>query len=68
MQVFCQDGIRCELDHRSVLPLNPDYTLHRLVIADGCTGSVCWTGDVVMGGFSSTKVMPALRVLAPSES
>jgi hypothetical protein len=26
----------CEPDHRSVLPLSPDYTLHRLVIGDGC--------------------------------
>ena len=26
----------CDLDHRSVLLLIPDYTLHRLVIGDGC--------------------------------
>jgi len=57
---------RCELDHRSVLPLIPDYTLHRLVIGDGSNGSVCWTGDVVMGGLSPMKVVPALRVLSPS--
>ncbi len=28
----------CGLDHCSVLRLDPDYTLHTLVIADGCRG------------------------------
>lgn len=57
----------CGPDHRSVLPLIPDYTLHRLVIGDEC-GRSFGQGDVVMGGFLPAKVTPALRAVGPCES
>lgn len=60
-------AISCGLDHRSVGPLIPDYTLCRLVIGDEC-GRTFGQGDVVMGGFSPAKVTAAQRVLRPSES